>query len=278
MEWRSGMTAGINPDGLLAGKTAIVTGASRGIGEAIAIRYAMEGARVAVAARTVNEGDHRLLAGSITGVANRINEAGGAALAVQCNLADAEDRANLVETTERELGPVDVLVNNGAVTYYISVDEFPESRFKIMMEVQVYAAMHLCQLVLPGMRERKSGWIVNMSSGAAILPDLDANINNGTIYGMCKAALERFSSGLATETRGDGIAVNAIRPGLVATPGVEYFGMINDDNRDMVTPVEDVAEASLRLAHADPASLSGRVVTASGMLEEFDLTAADLNL
>ena len=272
------MAATINTDGLLAGKTAIVTGASRGIGEAIALRYAMEGARVAVAARTVNEGDHRLLSGSINGVANRINEAGGHALAVQCNLAEADDRANLVATTERELGPVDILVNNGAVTYYISVDEFPESRFNIMMEVQVYAAMHLCQLVLPGMRERKSGSIVNMSSGAAILPELDANINNGTIYGMCKAALERFSSGLATEARDDGIAVNAIRPGLVATPGVEYFGMINDQNRDMVTPVEDVAEASLRLALGDPSTLSGRVVTASGMLEEYDLTAASLDL
>ena len=250
------MAATINTDGLLAGKTAIVTGASRGIGEAIAIRYAMEGARVAVAARTVNEGDHRLLSGSINGVAGRIRDAGGEALAIQCNLADADDRANLVATTERELGPVDILVNNGAVTYYISVDEFPESRFNIMMQVQVYAAMHLCQLVLPGMRERKSGWIVNMSSGAAILPDLDARINNGTIYGMCKAALERFSSGLATEARDGGIAVNAIRPGLVATPGVEYFGMINDENRAMVTPVEDVAEASLRLAHGDPATLS----------------------
>ena len=272
------MAATINTDGLLAGKTAIVTGASRGIGEAIALRYAMEGARVGVAARTVNEGDHRLLAGSINGVASRINEAGGQALAIQCNLAEADDRANLVATTERELGPVDILVNNGAVTYYISVDEFPESRFNIMMEVQVYAAMHLCQLVLPGMRERKSGSIVNMSSGAAILPELDANINNGTIYGMCKAALERFSSGLATEARDDGIAVNAIRPGLVATPGVEYFGMINDQNRDMVTPVEDVAEASLRLALGDPSTLSGRVVTASGMLEEYDLTAASLDL
>ncbi len=272
------MAATINPDGLLAGKTAIVTGASRGIGEAIAIRYAMEGARVAVAARTVNEGDHRLLAGSINGVAARIRDAGGQALAVQCNLGDAEDRHNLVATTERELGPVDILVNNGAVTYYIAVDEFPESRFKIMMEVQVYAAMHLAQLVLPGMRERTSGWIVNMSSGAAILPELDARVNNGTIYGMCKAALERFSSGLATETRDDGIAVNAIRPGLVATPGVEYFGMITDENRDMVTPVEDVAEASLQLAVADPSTLSGRVVNASGMIEEFDLAPADLDL
>ena len=208
--------------GQLAGRVAVVTGASRGIGEAIALRYAMESARVTVAARTVNEGEHKLLAGSINGVVERIEAAGGEALAVRCDLSSAEDRARLIETTEAELGPVDVLVNNGAVTYYHPVEEFPERRFKVMVEVQVYAALHLAQLVVSGMREREWGSIVNMSSGAALPPALDARLNGGTVYGMCKAALERFSAGLAAEQ--PRIAVNAIQPGLVATPGVEYFG------------------------------------------------------
>ena len=87
--------------GQLEGRVAVVTGASRGIGEAIAVRYAMEGARVALAARTVNEGDHRLLSGSLNGVVARIEAAGGEALAVPCNLVSAEDRERLIETAPR---------------------------------------------------------------------------------------------------------------------------------------------------------------------------------
>ena len=260
--------------GQLQGRVAVVTGASRGIGEAIAVRYAMEGARVALAARTVNEGDHRLLSGSLTGVVARIAAAGGEALAVPCNLVSAEDRERLIETAEAELGPVDILVNNGAVTWYNPTDEFPAEQERVMFEIQVHAAVHLSQLVAPGMRERERGAIVNMSSGAALHPELGTEVRGSTIYGMCKAALERFSSGFAAEQ--PAIAVNAIQPGLIATPGVEYFGIINDQNRHRVTPVEHVAEACLRLAVTEPSMISGRIVTTPQMLEEFSLTPAEL--
>ena len=264
-------------DGLLAGKVAIITGASRGIGEAIAVRYAMEGVRVAVAARTASEGDHPLLPGSIGGVAERITRAGGQAIAVRCDLSDEADREALVRTTESELGPVDILVNNGAVTYFTPVEEFTEKRFKLMLEVQVYAALHLAQLVLPGMRERESGWIVNMSSGAAIHPEPSAGGGRGnTVYGMCKAALERFSTGLAAEVNDAGIAVNAIQPGTVATPGMDYFGLITDENRHLTTPVEHVAEACLRLSHNQPERITGQIVTAKGMVTDHALEPVEL--
>ncbi len=270
------MAAEVNPNGVLAGQVAVVTGASRGIGEAIAIRYAMEGAKVVVSARTVEEGDHPL-PGSINGVVERIKQAGGEALAVRCDLSNDEDRVELIKATEEAYGPVDILVNNAAVTFFIPVEEFPERRQKLMFEVQVFASFHLAQMVLPGMRERKSGWIVNISSHAALHPKVDtAGRGGGTVYGMCKAALERFTTGLASEVHADGVAVNVISPGLVATPGVMHHGLINDQNRDTATPVEHMAEACLRLVHGDASTMSGRITYAADMMKEFDLTAAEL--
>ncbi len=162
--------AAVNKDGALAGKVAIVTGASRGIGEAIAARFAQEGARVIASARTAEEGESKL-SGTLTDTINRITRAGGEARFVKADLAIKEDRERLVETAVATYGPVDILVNNAAITYFIPVADFPEKRFKLMMEVQVYAPFHLSQLVLPSMKERHTGWIVNISSGAGIHPE-----------------------------------------------------------------------------------------------------------
>src|SRR5438477_5195790 len=153
----------------MAGKVAVVTGASRGIGAAIAERFALDGAAVAVSARTVEEGDHPL-PGSISTTLKAIADAGGTALPVAADLGRQEDRTRLVETVERELGPIDVLVNNAAVTYFEPVDGFEENHYRLMFEVQVRAPFELAQKVLPGMRARKRGWILNISSGAAIHP------------------------------------------------------------------------------------------------------------
>ncbi|MDA0351723.1 MAG: SDR family NAD(P)-dependent oxidoreductase [Chloroflexi bacterium] len=269
------MAASINKNGLLAGKVAVVTGASRGIGEAIALRYAQEGAKVVVSARTVEEGDHPL-PGSINGVVKRITDAGGEALAVRSDLAVAQDRDDLIKAATDAFGPVDILVNNAAITFFIPVVDFPERRWKLMNEVQVYAPFHLSQLVLPSMVERKTGWIVNVSSHAAIHPKLDAGGRGGTVYGMGKAALERFTTGLASEVYADGVSVNVISPGLVATPGVIHHKLINETNEDRQTPVEHMAEACLRLSYSPASELSGRITYADDMMKEFKLQAAEL--
>jgi NAD(P)-dependent dehydrogenase (short-subunit alcohol dehydrogenase family) len=265
----------INPDGLLKGQVAVVTGASRGIGEAIARRYAMEGAKVVVSARTVNEDEH-YLPGTITETVKHINDAGGEAIAVKADLALAEDRHNLIKAAEEAFGCVDILVNNAAITYFIPVADFPEKRFRLMMDVQVWAPFELSQLVLPGMRERGHGWILNISSHAAIHPDKTLGGRGGTVYGMCKAALERFTTGLAQELYDENIGVNVISPGLVATPGVMHHKLINEDNKERVTPVEHMAEACLRLVHGNPQEITGRIDYADQVMEEFSLTAADL--
>ena len=266
----------INKDGVLAGKVAVVTGASRGIGEAIAVRYAMEGARVVVSARTVEEGQH-ILPGSINSVVDKIRKAGGEAMAVRCDLAHEEEREALIKTTQDAFGAVDILVNNAAITYFIPVEQFPEKRMRLMFAVQVDAPFHLSQLVLPGMREKGSGWILNISSHAALHPALTSGGRGGTVYGMCKAALERFTTGLASEVHDANVGVNVISPGLVATPGVLHHHLINENNKDNVTPVEHMAEACLRLVHGDPSELSGRITYAADILKEFSLEPASLD-
>ena len=267
--------AHVNKKGILAGQVVVVTGASRGIGEAIARRFAMEGARVVVSARTVEDGDH-YLPGSIKAAVKTIVDAGGEALAVRADLADAEDRRNLIHSAEQAFGPVDILVNNAAITYFIPTADFPEKRFRLMMEVQVRAPFELSQLVLPAMRERGAGWILNVSSRAAIHPDKTAPGRGGTVYGMCKAALERFTTGLAQELQGSGIGVNVISPGLVATPGVVHHRLINESTQHLVEPIEHMAEACLRLCHGDPNALSGRIDYADRVIAEFGLEPAAL--
>jgi NAD(P)-dependent dehydrogenase (short-subunit alcohol dehydrogenase family) len=265
----------INPQGVLQGRVALVTGASRGIGEAIARRFAMEGARVVVSARSVEEADH-ILPGTITETVERIKAAGGEALAVRADLTEAQDRSDLIEAAAHAYGPIDILVNNAAVTYYIPLAEFPEKRFRLMMDLQVWTPIELTQMVLPGMCKGGGGWILNISSHSAIHPAKTQQGRGGTVYGMCKAALERFSTGLAQEVFDENIGVNVISPGLVATPGALHHNLINDSNRSIVTPVEHMAEACLRLVHGDPQEITGRIDYADKVIEEFNLEPADL--
>ena len=266
----------INSNGTLKGKVALVTGASRGIGEAIAARLAMEGAKIVVSARTATDGESRL-PGTLADTVERIKAAGGDAVLIKADLAQAIERERLVEEAEAAFGPIDILINNAAITYFMPVVDFTEKRFKLMMEVQVYAPFHLAQLVLPGMIARKSGSIVNISSPAGLHPKQPYGpFRGGTVYGLCKAALERFTTGLASEVQADGVAVNVVSPGLVDTPGVAVHGLINEASKDRVQPIEYIAEAVYQLAKADPKAMTGRIDYAEPMLKELGLTPTEL--
>jgi citronellol/citronellal dehydrogenase len=253
------------------GKVAIVTGASRGIGAAIAVRLADEGVRVAASARTL-EADPRY-SGSLAETVHRIRAVGGEAIAVRCDLAKPEDRQQLVVEAVERLGPVDILVNNAAVTYLLPFVEFPEKRWRLMFEVQVRAPYELAQLVVPGMQERKAGWILNITSRAAIHapgPPYDPIYKQGfTVYGMVKAALDRLTTGLAAELYDDGIAVNSLAPwDNVATPGADTHDLV--EGFALEGP-EWMAEAALALCTGDPSRLTGRVAYSQPLLAELQL-------
>jgi NAD(P)-dependent dehydrogenase (short-subunit alcohol dehydrogenase family) len=250
----------------LAGRVALVTGASRGIGAAIARRFAAEGAHVAIVARSLEPGSGGHLAGSLRETAAAITEAGGAALPIAADLSDPGcDRAAIVATAERSLGPVDILVNNAAACFYLSIDETSERRLRVAYEVNVITPYLLTKAVVPGMRARGAGWIVNITSAIVDPTDSPQQARSST-YAPSKAALDRLTQSFAFEFRGQGIAVNAVAPrAAVRTEGATAMMNLPEE---MVEPMDTMVDAVLALATCDPERESGRVVRSVPYLAE----------
>jgi len=261
--------------GKLDGKTVVVTGASRGIGADIARLFASEGGRVVCAARTLREGDHPL-EGSLEGTVGGIRKAGGEATAVAVNISEEAECERLMAAARDAYGPVDVLVNNAALTYYIPIKDFPTSRWLRSWAVNFQAPFILSKLALTDMIPRRGGAIVNISSGAAIgpgrgpYPDPQVGARGGTCYGAEKAALERFTQGLAAEVYQYGISVTALSPSqVVPTPGTVYHKLVSSMDDPRGEPPILMAKAALLLATEPLDKVAGRVTYSQSILKEF---------
>lgn len=271
--------------GRLAGRTAIVTGASRGLGRSIALALAADGAAVAVVARTEQVWDERL-PGTIGETVAAIEAAGGTAVAIRADLLDREDIPRLVDEARAALGPISILVNNAAFTapgrpgarskatpapapvkqQAVHVDwpgfvSTPLTAFRRHFEIAVFAAYELMQHVVPDMIAAGGGAIVNISSVASRVPgdgpftDFSGGVLPG--YGGSKAALEHLTASAAYELQRRNISVTALSPSLpMMTPGLSYYRTDFDD----VGSEADFAEAVVRLALVDPDEVTGRTV------------------
>jgi citronellol/citronellal dehydrogenase len=255
-----------------AGRRALVTGASRGIGAAVAVRLAAEGADLAIVARTRDAHDH--LAGSLAETAARIEAHDRRAVLVVADMADPDDRAGVIGRAAAELGgPIDVLVNNAAAAMYAPVATMPLKRRRILFEVNALAPLDLAQAVVPGMVERGEGWIVNLTSATARHGGGNSTM---ALYGASKAALNRLTLGLAQELDGTGVRVNAIEPrAAVLTEGAT--ALVGESlTNDLIESLEAMTEAVVALCDGPPA-LTGRICVSLDLIDELELTVLDLD-
>ena len=259
----------------LDGKVVIVTGASRGIGAEIARLFAAEGGKIVCAARTLREGDHPL-EGSLERTVAEIQAAGGEAIPVAVNISEPTECEKLVQTARNTYGQVDVLVNNAALTYFLPVKDYPLNRWLRSWAVNLHAPFILSQLVVAEMIERRSGSIVNISSSAAIGPGRGPYTEpegvGGTCYGAQKAALERFSQGLAMEVYQYGVSVSCVSPSLVVpTPGTVHHRLVTGLDDPSGERPELMAKAVLLLATEPLDKVTGRVAYSQLLLKEYGL-------
>lgn len=262
------------------GRNAIVTGASRGIGAAVAERLAAEGANVVIVARTVDRHDH--LAGSLNETLARCRRFGTTVEAIAADLADADSRAAIVpRALEVFAGRVDILVNNAAAAMYGSNMSYPLKRRRISLEVNFQAPIDLMQAVIPQMVERGGGWVVNLSSASSRHvpgPPFDVSDVGMTIgvYGASKAALNRITHAFAVETYGTGVRVNTVQPrAAVMSEGAE--ALVGETVTDaQIEPMESMVEAVVALCDCE-AERTGQVYVSLDLLDELKATVMSLD-
>ena len=246
--------------GRFAGRRVLVTGASRGIGAALAAELAAQGADVAITARTLDA--HPTLDGSLHETAAAIEAHGRRAVPIVADLTDADDRARIVPTAAEALGgPLEIVVNNAAAAIYQPVADFPLKRRRLIFEVNVHAPTDIAQAAVPAMVEAGEGWIVNVSSASARgreapFPDTALGATIG-VYGASKAALNRLTNAFAEELWGTGVRVNTVEPrNAVRSEGAEAL-VGGELGEDLYETMEEMVAGTLVLCDCPPEMTGG---------------------
>lgn len=235
-------------------RIAIVTGASRGIGKAIALSMAQAGATVAAAARTVETGGP--LKGSILETVEEIKALGGRALAVQADVTREEDVEAMVVKVIQQFGCVDILVNNAGGTVIRPFMELKLNHWELVLRTVILGTVACTKAVLPSMLERRYGHIINISSMASIAVN---DPFTGLAYDVSKAGVNRFTWGLAEEIKGNNVAINALLPKNTTSEGWVFLHP-DDDKSQWQTP-ELWGGIATFIATREPAAFTGKVLT-----------------
>ena len=238
----------------LEGKVALITGASRGIGRALAVGFAREGAQVIVSARTLESGSSTK-EGSLEDTVLQITETGGIAFAIPCDVSNETQVRILVEKTLAEMGQVDVLINNAGLLSSGPITEFDAVEFETVLAVNLLGPFLTCKHILPSMIEKRIGNIINISSRSSIWDESES-----LVYGPSKAALNRFTLNLALDMAQYNIAVNALGPGLISSEMTKNWKPSKDSLARIPDSPETVVPAAIWLAQQDASTFTGRLV------------------
>jgi 3-oxoacyl-[acyl-carrier protein] reductase len=238
----------------LKGKTALVTGSSRGLGKAIALEFAAKGAKVAI--------NYRASEGEANEVVNEIKAMGGETLLVRANIGDAEQVKNLIGTITEKWGQLDILVNNAGITSQDKFADIPLERWNLIVNVNLNGSAYCAHAVLPQMIARNSGVIINMSSVLA------SRVQYSVVYGATKIALERYTTGLARELRRTNVSVTCMKPFFVKTEVVTGFLEGKMDMSEWEEP-EMWGKYCTMIADAEPQITTGKIFDQALLKETF---------
>jgi len=243
----------------LKGKVALVTGGGRGIGKAIAKRFAEAGADVVIASRKLE---------NLQATAQELSGLPGRVLPIACHVGRLDQLENLISETEKQLGPVDILVNNSATNIGQGPSlEITDEMLDKIIEINIKSAIRLIRLTVPKMIARGKGSIINISSIAGIEPQAQ-----GLLYSFSKAGLIMMTRGWAREFGPLGVRCNSIAPGLIQTDFSEYFWKSEEyrSHLEQTQPIprigqpEEISHAALYLASDESSYVTGQVIVIDG--------------
>ena len=249
----------------LTDRVAIVTGASRGLGKDIALALARAGASVVAAARTDADGDSRI-PGSLAHTVGLIEEAGGSGIAAHCDVTQQDDIDRTVARTLETYGRLDILVNNAAVLVPGRVTELQTKHWELIFRINVHGPFNFCRAAIPHLTAAGGGHIINISSRGAIGPGPGPYTEarpGGAAYGATKAALERFSQGLASELFEDKISVNALSPHIPIWSEGGHFSRSNAGEPDYTgwrMSGDVIGDATVVICSQEPGPYTGNIL------------------